>query len=367
VATKHQAQASDATISAPPGRPRPTIRDVAAGAGVSLKTVSRVLNDEPGVASATAERVRQAVSRVGFQRDETAANLRRLDRSTQLLGVVTEDVANPFYSQLVRAVEEVARERGYLVMVASSEEDATVEREILRALCTRRVDGLIVVPAGRDDSSLLPATESSTPMVVVDRPALEGRVDTVLAANAEGAARATDHLLRGGHRRIAFLGDDPGIYKAAERRTGHVAALGRAGVEVDPALLRMGLHDTAAATAAVEALLAGPAAPTAILCGNNRLTVGALRALRLVGRRVALVGIDDFELADVLDPAVTVVAQDIHALGRTAAELLFQRLGGDRRPVQTVLLGMELIERGSGELGPGERPPGVASLAGERR
>lgn len=335
-----------------PGRARPTIRDVAAAAAVSLKTVSRVLNDEPGVAVATMQRVTAAADQLGFQRDEAAANLRRLDRSTHLIGVVTEDVTNPFYAQLVAAVEKVARQHGYLVIVASSGEDPTVEREVLRSLCARRVDGLLVVPTSADHTFLLPSLAAGTALVIVDRPTLEGRVDTVLAADAEGTRRAVEHLLANGHRRIAFLGDDTGIYTAAQRHDGYVTALSRAGIPVDPNLVRMGPHDIGAAEAATEELMGAVDPPTALLCGNNRLTVGALRALRRHGGQVALVGIDDFELADMLEPGVSVVAQDLTTLSQTAAELLFRRMGGDRRPAQTVRLDMRLIPRGSGEIHP---------------
>jgi len=343
-----------------PGRSRPTIKDVAAAAGVSLKTVSRVLNTEPGVAASTVSRVQAAAAALGFQRDEAAANLRRLDRSTHLLGIVTGDVANPFYSQLVSAIEEVARQHGYLVIVASSGEDPVTEKKVLQSLLARRVDGLIVVPTGDDHTFLLSFLAAGTALVFVDRPALVGRVDAVVADNVEGAALATDHLLAGGHRRVAFLGDAPDIHTAAQRRDGYLKALHRAGVTADPALMRMGPHSSVDAEIVADELMAAIDPPTALICGNNRLTVGALRALRCKQRPVALVGVDDFELADLLTPGVTVVAQDITALGQTAAELLFRRLAGDTRPARTVHLSMRLIPRGSGELPPPDgrgRPP----------
>lgn len=335
-------------------RARPTIRDVAAEAGVSMKTVSRVLNAEPGVAAVTADRVREAASRLGFQRNEAAANLRRLDRSTRIVGLVTEDLSNPFYSGLASAIEGVTRQHGYLLMVASSDEDAETERDVLSALCTRRVDGLIVVPTGTDHSFLLSEVASGTAVVFVDRPALEGEVDCVVSANAEGAASGVRHLIAQGHRRIAYLGDDPAIFTARERHAGYLAAMAASNAPVDDSLVHLGLHDTVAAESACRALLSRPPdPPTAVFAGNNRLTIGALHAIRDHGRPVALVGFDDFELADVLRPAVTVVAQDVEAIGRTAAELLLRRLAGDRRPAALVTQGTHLIARGSGEV----RPP----------
>jgi len=318
-----------------------------------MKTVSRVLNAEPAVAVSTAERVREAAVRLGFQRNEAAAHLRRLDRSTRLLGLVSEDLRNPFYSALASAVEGVARHNGYLLIVASSDENADTERGVLSALITRRVDGLIVVPTGTDHSFLIPEIDSGTAVVFVDRPALAEQVDCVVAANADGAVSAVHHLLDHGHRRIGYLGDNPGISTAQERYRGYRDGLTAARRPVDDSLVRLGLHDTAAAEDACRELLAPVDDPvTAIFAGNNRLTIGAVHAIANQARPVALIGFDDFELADVLRPAVTVVAQDVDAMGRTATELLLRRLAGDRRPATLVTLSTRLIPRGSGEIRP---------------
>jgi LacI family transcriptional regulator len=327
---------------------RPTIRDVAAAAGVSLKTVSRVLNGEHPVAPTTAFRVLAAVESLGYQRHEAAASLRRSGQSTSIIGLVIEDVANPFYSVLARAVEEVARDHDYLLMVASSDEDPGQEVEVIRAFCARRVDGLIVVPTGADHSFLRAEVAAGTAVVFVDRPGVGLDSDTVVAANARGTADAVSHLLEVGHRRIGYLGDDPAIYTAAERYAGYRQALEAAGVELDESLVRLGVGDVAAAEASADDLMHRADPPTALFSGNNRLTIGALRASRRNGRRVSVVGFDDFELADMLEPPVTVVSQDASALGRTAAELVFGRLDGDRRPPQQVMLGTSLVIRGSG-------------------
>lgn len=332
---------------------RPTIKDVAAEAGVSLKTVSRVLNGEDSVARSTVARVLAAVESLGYQRNESAANLRRLGQSTSIIGLVIEDVANPFYSVLARAVEEVARDSDYLLMVASSHEDPGREVEVIRAFCARRVDGLVVVPTGADHSFLLPEMAAGTAVVFVDRPGVGVDSDTVVAANARGTADGVTHLLDEGHRRIGYLGDDPAIYTAAERYAGYRRALRAAGVNLDESLVRMGVSDIATAEASAQELIRHPDPPTALFGGNNRLTIGALRAARRDGRRVAVAGFDDFELADMLDPPVTVVSQDASALGRTAAELLFRRLDGDRRPAQQVILGTTLLIRGSGAFSDG--------------
>ncbi len=325
---------------------------MAQAAGVSVKTVSRVLNDEPYVRPATAAQVRAAATRLGFQRHEAAASLRRLGSSTHVIGLVIEDVSNPFYSIVVRAVEEVARTRGYLLLVASSDEDPQKEREVLRAFCSRRVDALIIVPAGTDHQFLSSELSAGTAVVFVDRPGTVGKADSVVAANAAGARRGVEHLASHGHRRIAYIGDAPGIYTADERQRGYLDALANMRIEPDPALIRVGAQDVEVAERETAALLALPSPPTALFAGNNRVTIGVVRALRRHAQSVAVVGFDDFELADTLDPPVTVVAQDAALLGRTAAELVFSRLDGATGPARHLTLEATLIVRGSGEVPP---------------
>jgi LacI family transcriptional regulator len=318
--------------------------DVARLAGVSIKTVSRVVNAEPGVHADTAERVLAAIERLGFRRNVGALNLRR-GSSTGTIGLVLEDVANPFYSGLTRATEEVARRFGRQVLTGSSDEDAGRERELALEFCARRVDGLIIVPAGRQHGYLLPEITSGTPVVFVDRPSGDVAADTVLVDNVAGAASAVAHLAAHGHRRIAFLGDVPTIFTAAERRTGFREGCARAGIPFDERLVVMGPHTRQTITDTLEHA-------TAVVTGNNRITVLVLRALAGARTRPALVGFDDFELADLLDPPVTVVSLDPGELGKAAAELLFARLDGDREPPRRIVLPASLTARGSGETPP---------------
>ncbi|MDH2427551.1 LacI family DNA-binding transcriptional regulator [Sphaerisporangium sp. TRM90804] len=332
-------------------RGRPTMNDVAATAGVALKTVSRVVNDEPGVNAATAERVRQAIERLGYRRNEGARVLRR--GRTATIGLIIEDVADPFYSGLSRAVEDVARSHGSLVFTGSSGEDPRRERELVLAFCARRVDGLVVVPAGSDHAYLGPELAAGIRAVFADRPAgPDVDVDTVLCDNTGGARSGVAHLIAHGHRRIGFVGDSAVIFTAAERHRGFRQGLEAAGVPYDASLVAMGPPDQARVDADVARLMTGPHPPTALLTGNGRTTLTTLRALARYPSRVALVGFDDFDLADLLVPAVTVVAQDPPALGRTSAELLFRRLSGDNGPTERVELPTRLIPRGSGELPP---------------
>ncbi|HYT26356.1 MAG TPA: LacI family DNA-binding transcriptional regulator, partial [Actinomycetota bacterium] len=219
------------------GVPRPTMRDVAEAAAVSLKTVSRVVNDEAGVRPDTAARVREAIATLGFRRNDMARVLRQ-GQASRTLGLVIEDVGNPFYSVVTRAVEEVARERGYLVITGSSDEDPARERDLIRSLVERRVDGLLVVPAGGDHRFLVPELRLGTAVVFMDRPPGNIDADVILLDNVGGARRATEHLLDQGHRRVAMVGDAPAIFTSAERLAGYRQALAARGVGVEERLVR---------------------------------------------------------------------------------------------------------------------------------
>jgi LacI family transcriptional regulator len=331
--------------------------DVAALAGVGLKTVSRVVNGERGVSPTLEARVRRAIEQLNYRRDVNASMLRRTGGKTQTIGLVLEDVANPFSSALHRAIEDSARARNVLVFAGSCDEDPHRERELIGSFRDRRVDGIIVVPASHDHTYLYDEQRAGTALVFVDRPAGHLDADSVASNNVGGSVEAVEHLLAHGHRRIAFLGDLPSISTAEERQEGYSRALERAGIRRDSALIRTGLRDPEAAVRAVDELLALPDPPTALFTSQNLLTIGAIRALRNAGRerRIALIGFDDVALADVLEPAVSVVAQDPHAIGRAAAELLFRRLDGDATPSVHHVVPVELIARGSGEIRPSAR------------
>jgi LacI family transcriptional regulator len=329
--------------------------DVAALAGVALKTVSRVVNSEPGVSPELEDRVRRAIEQLNYRRDANAATLRRLGRKTQTIGLVLEDVSNPFSSALHRAVEDAARERGVLVFAGSCDEDPDRERELIGSLRDRRVDGIIVVPASHDHSYLHDERRTGTALVFVDRPATHLDADSVVSDNLGGAHQAVEHLIEHGHRRIGFLGDLLSISTAEERLRGYMQALEAAGVGVDHDVIRTELRDPDAAAMAIDEMLASREPPTAFFTGQNLLTIGGVRALHERGREreIALIGFDDISLADMLNPAVSVVAQNPQAIGRAAADQLFRRLDGDTAPAVHQTIPARLIARGSGEIPPG--------------
>ena len=331
---------------------RPTMKDVAARAGVGLKTVSRVVNGEPGVTPETEHRVREAIEAIGFRRNDSARVLRK--GRTASIGLVLEDLADPFYGPLSRAVEEVARAHGALLINGSSAEDPDREQELVLALCARRVDGLVIIPAGDDHRYLEPEIKAGVATVFVDRPAAKIDVDVVLSDSFGGAHDGVAHLIAHGHRRIGFIGDMPRIHTAAERLRGYRAAMEDAGIPVEESWMSLGVTDPRRVRKAAEDMLSGPSPVTAVFAGNNRVTVTVVRVIAERRRPVALVGFDDIELADLLQPGVTVVAQDAAALGRTAAERLFRQLDGSLVTPERIELPTRLITRGSGELPPAD-------------
>lgn len=336
------------------GGAHPTMREVAALAGVGVMTVSRVVNGRGGVSPERAARVWRAIEKLDYRHNATARHLRLTGQPTATIGVLLEDVANPFAAELLRAVENVVSEQDWLVLCASSDGDAARERALLGAFCSRRVDGLIIVPCGPDHRYLLTELRRGTPVVFADRPALTVAADTVISDNVGGARQAMTHLLERGHTRIGFLGDLRRIYTAAERYRGYLEALRSAGLEPDDRLIRRDIHDEHVAEQATRDLLASPAPPTAIFTAQNLLTIGARMALRSAGaeRTIAHVGFDDVALAELLDPGITVVAQDPPALGTLAAQLMMHRIRDPHGAPETVEVPVRLLPRGSGEILP---------------
>jgi LacI family transcriptional regulator len=333
----------------PAARRPATMRDVARYAGVGIATVSRVINDKPGVAPELVERVREATRVLGYRHDVTASSLRRADRRTATIALVLEDVANPFASVLHRAVEDAAREEHILVLAGSSDEHPGRERELIDAFTLRRVDGLIVIPTGSSDDQLAAVRRQGTPVVCADRLVRRDRIDTVTVDNRDGTRAAVRRLRELGHRRIAFLGDLDSIWTARERYAAFVET------HADERLAHRDLHSVEAAETATRRLLTAEDPPTAIFAAQNLLTIGARRALQDLGvqDRVALIGFDDFPLADMLRPGISVVSQDPARIGRTAARLLLDRLkGADDVPARHSVVPTTYIARGSGEIPP---------------
>ncbi len=326
---------------------RPTLRDVAALAGVSFKTVSRVVNDEPGVSLAVADRVRAAADELGYRPNAAATALRRADGRTATFGVLLEDAGNHFFAMLLRGIEDVARERGVAVFTSSTDLDLSRERDMAAAFTARQVDALITAPTESGAEHLRRAIAQGARVVLVDRPVEGLDAPVVLVDNVSGAREGVEHLLARGHRRIGYIGRDPSIYTSRGRYAGYVDALAAAGIAVDPALVRREGATRSSARAQVEELLDLDDPPTALFTAQDLITMTAVSVLQRRGLsdRVALVGFDDFELADLLQPGITVIAQDPRRIGAIAAELALDPVGSGVHLVPT-----QLVERGSGEI-----------------
>lgn len=329
-------------------RDRPTVRDVADVAGVSFKTVSRVINHEPGVRPETAARVMAAVHQLGFRRNVIASDFAR-GATRRHIGLVIDDVSNPFWARLTRAIEDVATDDGRQVIIASSDFHPEREHRIIESLVAQRLGGLLIVPVGRDHSYLEREMALGTAIVFLDRPQGNLAADTITLDDYGGARSGVEHLLAHGHRRIAVLAQSLRIYTMTERYRGYRDALSAAGIVFDP---RLEAHVETAEEAgeATRRLLSGDDPPSAMFCANNRMSVGAVGALGERRLDVAVVGFDDIELADALAMPLTVVRADAADLGRTGARMLVRRMHGWAGPPQRVVLPTTLVARGSGEI-----------------
>ena len=335
-------------------RVRATIRDVAALAGVGTKTVSRVINNEANVSPQTRARVQRAVLALNFKPNQGAGALRRGDRKTLTLGLLLDAVDNPFSASVNRAVESVAYSRDTAVLAASTDNDPDRERAMVDAFTRRRVDGLILSTIAEDQGYLHVEREQGTPLAFVDRLPTGLVADAVITNNYEATMEATRHLISCGHRRIAHLGNKSAASTA--RQYGFTSAIAEAGL-ADSSLQLSDLRSEQEIFAAVRGLVQLNSPPTALFTSHYLVTLGAIRALHdlHLEQRVALVGFDDIALADLVRPAITVMAPDPTQIGTIAAKRIFARLDGDTSPVQTVVVAAKLVPRGSGEIPPPAR------------
>jgi len=323
----------------------PTMNDVAREAGVALRTVSRYVNGATNIDSDLAERIRIAIETLGYRRNLAAASLRP-GWDSKVLGVIIGDLSNPYYTALTRAIEREASERGYLLITASSEEDGTRHDTLVDRLVEQRVDGLIIVPPLRPTRQWSEVAGTLPPIVFLDRPVMGMKADTVLSDNIGGASTAVKALIDAGSTSVAFVGDSLSIYTLEQRMLGYEQALHEAGLPFRPELVCTDAHSEAQARAAVTRLIADTDVD-AVFGANNRATIGALWAFRDAGRRLPLIGFDDFDLAQLLQPEVSVVSQDVEQMGTLAARLLISRLAGDDTPHQEYVLPTTLLLRGS--------------------
>lgn len=324
-------------------------------AGVSIKTVSRVVTGSGSVSPDTRRRVEDAVAVLSYVPNLAARSLRVGVGDT--IGVVVDSIADPFFASLTAAIEQESLARGMSVVIGSTGRDPARVSGQVRRLVQQRVRGIVVAPVAHETD--LAGAIGGHPAVFVDRTADVPGVDTVRVADRAAARSAVAHLIGHGHRRIAFFGDTDEVATIVERRLGYRDALRAAGIAADPRLIvdRCGERDAAAA--ATLGLLAGSSGTTAIFASNPRAAIGVIAALHGTGRTdVALVSFGDFPLAAAVSPAVTVIDHDPSLMGSAAAGRLLARLAGDASPAVDIRVETPLIVRGSGELPPAG-PPGA--------
>ncbi len=318
---------------------QPTIRDVAARAGVALSSVSRVLTKHPDVSPRMREKVEAAAKELGYEPDMLAQSMRT--GSTQTVGFVLRDISNPLFANIARRCEQELRANGYSMLITSSDGDEKVEARNLSLLRRRRVDGIICSLVSEDSDDTRAALSSTrTPVVLIDREVRGLAAGAVVCDHYAGVRQATRELLSRGHRRVALVSGTMSVRSTRERLRGYEAAHQEAGVPVNPRYLALGGFDQAFAKTEVQRLLSGVEPPTALLTGGISSTAGALQAMRqlrlVVGEDVAVVVLDEWPLFDMLAPGFSSVSRDSDEMGTAAARLLLDMLHGE--PARTITI-----------------------------
>ncbi|MER6169398.1 LacI family DNA-binding transcriptional regulator [Streptomyces violaceorubidus] len=350
-----------------------TMADVARSAGVSVATVSHVLNATRPVLPHTRQAVLDAVEELGYTPNGLARSL--VTSRTRSIGLAVSAISNPYFTEILQGVEAGALEHGYSLLIADPHDDPGHERKVVQLLHERRVDGMIVAPSADPRDLVAYLTRHRVPTVFLDRvlDVPEGedapRFDQVCAEGAEPTTRLVGHLAGLGHRRIGLVAGRPGLSTTRERITGYRHGLAAAGLPFDERLLVHGDSEAAGGERAAAALLSLAVPPTALVTANNAMTIGALRALRCRGLSVpsdlALCCFDDFAWADLFSPRLTAVAQPSTDIGARAVRLLLDRLAAPDRPAQTLRLPCSFVHRDS--CGCAEQPATPFSPSGRAR
>lgn len=328
-----------------------TMTDVARLAGVSVSTVSHVVNGTRLVDPTTEARVRDAIDSTGYRHNRLARALAR-GGGTQSIGVALSAQSNPYLADLVNPIETAVTRLGSTMLLGETHEDAGDEYHLIATLLDRRVDGIILAPtAGAAERTLPLLARAGVPTVLIDRAVDPLRFDQVASDNVAPMAGLVDHLAGHGHRRVALIAGLPGLATSDERLEGYRRGVQRSGLDADPDLVVTGGSDATGAEAATVQLLELPDPPTALVTANNYMTVGALKLLRRRGIRIpdqlAVAGFDDFEWSDLIEPPLTAIAQNWETIGRRAGELLTERMAAPDRAVRTERVVSSLMVRRS--------------------
>jgi len=335
-------------MTQPAAHRRASIADVARAAGVSVGTVSNVLNRPERVLPGTRERVEAAIEELSFVRNGSARQLRAGTITT--IGAIVLDIANPFFTDVARGIEERLDRDDFTLMVASSDDDPDREQRYLRLFEEHGVQGVMVVPATDDIEHLLAVRRRGTGVVLLDRPSSDPSISSVAVDDVRGGELAAAHLLEQGHTRITFLNGPHTIRQCADRHEGVLKALVAAGLDPETALVETTVTSLNAdgGEAAIRGMLESGDRPTAVFCVNDLVALGVLRALRAeniaVPTEMAVVGYDDVSFAAELSTPLTSVRQPTHELGLRAADLL---LTGPDATAEHVMFQPTLVVRGS--------------------
>ncbi|MBU6532559.1 LacI family DNA-binding transcriptional regulator [Streptomyces mayonensis] len=333
----------------------PTMADVARSAGVSVATVSHVLNDTRPVLPRTRRAVLDAVEELGYTPNTLARSL--VTSRTRSIGLAVSAISNPYFTEILQGVEASALEHGYGLLIADPHDDPAHERKVVQLLHERRVDGMIVAPSAEPRDLVGYLARHRVPAVFLDRVVGAPQdtdalpFDQVCAESAGPTALLVGHLAGLGHRRIGLVAGRPGLSTTSERITGYRHGLAAAGLPFDERLLVHGDSEAAGGERAAAELLSLAVPPTALVTANNAMTIGALRALRTrdlsVPGDLALCCFDDFAWADLFAPRLTAVAQPSRDIGAQAVQLLLERLAAPDRPARTVRLPCTYVHRTS--------------------
>lgn len=325
---------------------RATLTDVARLAGVSSKTASRVFSDRDKVSPATIEAVLSAAQRLRFRPNALARNLRH-GGSPHTFGFVMGELENPFYYAVAAGIQSTLDDHGITLIVATTSDWAEGEQRVADELLSQRVGALLLIPVSDDQAYLQGERQLGTPVISIDRPARNLVADSVVLQNRDGGREAALSLIENGHRRIAYACNPASVFTQKERLAGYHDALRGAGIPLDERFELLLDDPSITPEGATRRLLEMTEPPTAVIAGNNRMCIGALRAMQGMEHPPALIGFDDFSTADILD--VTVVSYDAHELGRKAAQLAIERMADPGASPIQIELPIHLIRRGSGE------------------
>ena len=326
-----------------------TMRDVAKRAGVSVTSVSHVINETRPVSYELRERVLAAMEELGYQPNRLARSLR--SGKTQIIGTIVPDSADPFFAEVARGIEDTAFENGYSLILCNSDRNLGKEAFYTNVLVEKRVDGILFLAAGVSTERIVDLQQRGIPVVVVDRELPASNVDSVVTDNAGGGWSATRHLIDLGHQRIGHIAGPSDLRLSKYRSTGYCKALEEAGIATDENLVVRGDFDFESGHRAAHQLLANDKRPTAIFACNDIMAIGAICAAVELGLRVpedlSVVGYDDIPLASYSNPPLTTVAQPIYDMGVTAASMLLERLHDPSGPARQLVLDVELQIRRS--------------------